>query len=302
MIGFYDNPEEQFAWRKYLTQYTPIGVRVRVSYPYFRTIDKKMPRGTIRAQRGEGAGAVFIVDLDRKDAVPWSQFTRDWDNRKRDALMRQLYNFDCLKTKALFRGVQDMAITCIHMQWLNLEAIDMKRGQPVEYQEEEHRHVDSIKSTPGIVQAVHKNNRIVDLFLFEPIPWMRLPYAVDTSFIKPQFLSSVTNRLSKNGVYEYWKEISPRTIPPGRMSEDGKEYVLDEYIPLEMVQTVCQDVPEEYDERLRCWLGGALFHVVPIRMNHISGTFRPMRRELAGKELPYIVTKEDIEKLEEEEE
>lgn len=310
-IGYWDNAERRTTFRDLLKAYDMYGWKARIKVPF--PMD-----GVLVDQRGEGPGAIFVLQLEPK--ISWFQFcmeagftdtgghpTSSRSEQTADRLFEDLNRLGFIE-----RGQTDY-VTHMWGQWINVELLDLQRGQPVEYVEDDQSgNVASIKSTPGIVQKVVKGkdddwtSSIIELFLVHPISWVRIPRAMDTDYLKPEHVSAWTDRVVVRSTYLNWKEKSPETLPPGNMASDNKEFIFDTPIPLQQVQNFCaltvkvegKQVKNPYggeiDERvLRCWLGAAMFHIVPIVRGH-SGTFRPMRMEVARESIPYVVTKKDI--------
>jgi hypothetical protein len=297
-LGYYDNAERRARWQDILKDYDPAGFRVEIVYPIQATgtIIRQMTIGG-EAQVATQPGAFFLVDLD--ESYNWQDYADNilhGDPQKMHDVYRQLEQFDCL--------TETGDIERLFVQWPDLEAIDIKRGQPLEYVERESgRGIPGTKTTLGIAtkdvyQNPKNNHRIVDFFLLEPLSWYRAPIAIETDFIKPEYLSSFSFGLTVEGAYRDWKNTSPETLPPGRLTEDGNEYLFDHPIPLSEVKRVCDAVPRlEKEDKLRCMLEGSTFHIVPIDQYLTAGVFRPMRVEHAGWVTPFVVTKRDLEDL-----
>lgn len=291
-IGYYDNAERRTTFRDLLKMYDVYGQRAMIMHPIDVT-------GTLVDQRGHGPGAIFILQLDEK-----IMFT-DYLNRigidtpgspKAMALFDDFNRLGFIESYLKPIDYDNSRITHLWAQWKDVILIDMQRGQPVEYVESESTHVASIKSTPGIVQNVVKGDDtldVIELFLVHPVSWVRIPRAMDTDYLKPEHISSWTDRMVVRSTYLNWKEKYPDSLPAGHISTDGKEYVLASPIPLDQVKGICSSTLTDKERILRCWLGAAMFHVVPIVIGH-TGRFRPMRMEVARESIPYVVTRADV--------
>ena len=299
-IGYYDNAERRTTFRDLLKAYDVYGYRAMI----MGQIDAK---GTIVDQRGHGPGAIFVLKLDEPimvvDYVDQLGLTVSGTNIatsvKAKAVVDDLIRLGFVESYLKPMTYENSRITHLWAQWKDVVLIDLQKGQPVEYVESESSHVASIKSTPGIVNKVMvpdhpaAEREIVELFLVHPVSWVRIPRSMDTDYLKPEHVSSWTDRMVVRSTYLNWKEKSQDTLPKGKVSDDGKEYVLDEPIALDDVKGMCSTSLTDAERVLRCWLGAAMFHIVPIVVGH-SGTFRPMRIEVAQDSIPYIVTRKDI--------
>lgn len=296
-FGYFDNPERRVTFQDILRDYDPAGYRVRVTYPLSFT-------GTIIEQMGLGKavpGSFFKVHLD--DPVEWGVYKTAvlrGDEQKSLTVHRQLQQFGCLEDQSSGRSKDPyrQMITCLFVQWQHMIAIDIKKGQPLEYQEGSGQTgLMGQRTTLGIAQSVEKaksGHIIVNFFLLEPLTWVRAPMAIETDFMRPEYVSKYVTALTTDGVYRDWKEKSPGTLPKGTFSEDKEEYVLHDPVLLEEVRPIADTLTGE--DKVRCMLEASLFHVVPIDTAHHSGVFRPMRMEHAGYIIPYIVTKRDVER------
>lgn len=306
-IGYFDNAERRATFRDLLNMYDVYGQRAMIMHP----IDVK---GTIVDQRGHGPGAIFILQLDEKMmfreylegaglVIPGTSLE---SSQKAKALFDDFNRLGFIESYLKPMTYENSRITHLWAQWQHVVLIDVQRGQPVEYVESQSDHVASIKSTPGIVQNVINSpttaslegsvtgpQEVIELFLVHPVSWVRIPRAMDTDYLKPEHVSAWTDRMVVRSTYLNWKEKSPQTLPAGKMSEDGKEYIFESPIKLDDVRGICGSTLTDKERILRCWLGAAMFHVVPIVVGY-SGTFRPMRAEVARESIPYIVTRKDI--------
>lgn len=290
-IGFYDNPAARHWWEKFLVDYSPVGLRVEAEWPI-------KAKGEVIEQKGAGPGAIFLIRLDQK--IPYTTYVNEAGvpEAKWDIVFSDLKNMGCVE-----EGGEHDFVTCIWSQWRFVRLLSFHRGLPASYTEDDPVHVASIKVTNGIVQRAYKftntenhETGVVDFFLFEPLPWYRAPYAIETDALKPEFISAFTDRMVVRSTYTAWYEKDPSTLPPGQMSDDGEEYVLHQPIPLALVKDVANRLIDRDDLKFRFWLGACLFYVLPIDAQYGSGTFRPMREDEAGRHAPYIVAPGEIEK------
>jgi len=296
-LGFYDNPERRARWQDLLRDYSVEGKRVEVEYPVHFT-------GTIIRQMAisESASphALFMVALDKpillKDYLGGIRHTYHGAKPDYTLIERQLYQLGCIDERMGFPVVVNA-----WANWNQMTAISIQRGQPLEY--EEHASSSGVYSsltTLGISQNVYKNPKnghtIVEFFLLEPLSWFRSPQAIETDFLKAEFVSRFTSALTVEGVYRDWKEKSPETLPAGNTSEDGNEYILNEITELSEVARFIKDKSGfEGEDATRAMLEASFFHIIPIDVDHNSGKFRPMRMEHTGYILPYVVTRRDVE-------
>lgn len=283
-LGFYDNPRERSWFEKYLIDYDPAGIWVSFDHPIHG-------KGQILEQKGSGPGAMFTVHLETP--ISFGSYIEqarilggESFKSKIDAIHAQLWNFGLLEP-ANTGDRDDDKVTGIWARWIDLQVIGFKKGLPVTYVEHDPTRVASIKVTYGIVQNAYPKKGgpggIVEMFLLEPLSWFRTPVALPTEYIKPEHVSRHVTHLTREGVYRDWKTHFPGTIPPGHMTEDNEEYILDEPIDLVQVKKLAEKIPDfTPEDRLRFRLEASLFHVLPIDVDHDSGSFKPMRREDTG--------------------
>ncbi len=293
-VGYWDNAERRTTFRDLLKAYDIYGWKARIHRPF--TMD-----GTLVDQRGEGPGAIFVIQL--ADKIKWNDFAKEagWmdSGGYYSGDVGPRFNADLQRLGFIEDDGRDEWVTHMWSQWAYIELLNLQKGQPVEYVENDYEHVSSIKSTPGIVSNViipdHPNagQFIVELFVIHPLSWVRIPRAMDTDYLKPEHISSWTDRILVRSTYLNWKEKFPASLPAGDFSSDKKEFIFNEAIPLDQVKGICKSTLTNEELILRCWLGSAMFHIVPIVYGH-SGTFRPMRKEVARESVPYVVTKKDI--------
>lgn len=292
-LGFYDNAERRARWQDILKDYDPAGYRVKIQYPINRP-------GTIIRQMSIGGeylvatqpGAWFFIELDTPfDWTEYEQTVLRGDRTKAVAVFNQLMQLGC------FDGNGN--ITRIPIQWPHLKALGIRKGQPLEYVEGDESGYGT-KTTLGIAKDVYTNPKndhtIVEFFLLEPLSAFRAPGPIEMDFIKPEFLSRYSLGLTVEGIYRDWNTVSHETIPPGRLSEDGEEYIFDHPVELDQVRNICKIIPNlTPEDRANCVIEGATFHIVPIDATTAAAAFRPMRVEHAGWVAPFVVTKRDLE-------
>ena len=209
-FGFYDNPAARQWWEKFLVDYSPIGLKVEVEWPI-------QAKGEILEQKGAGPGAIMMVKLDQPIHIDNYFRSAHIPEKNWTAIESDLRNMGCIEEHG-----SGEYVGCVWTQWNRTRLLQFHRGLPASYVECEYRHVASIKVTNGIVQKAYKfkntENRethIADLFLFDPLPWYRAPQAIETDALKPEFISSFTDRMVVRSTYLAWKEKSPETLPQG---------------------------------------------------------------------------------------
>jgi hypothetical protein len=283
-LGFYDNPREREWFEKYLIDYDPAGIWVSFDRPIHG-------KGQILEQKGAGPGAFFTIHLETPISFG-SYFQQAYlmripaDQKKMEAaIYHQLWDFGMIEESGT-GDRDDDKVTGIYARWIDTTIIGFKKGLPVTYVEHDSTRVASIKVTYGIVKDVYKTKGgrgIVEMFLLDPLTWYRAPIAIDTDYLKPEHVSKHVTHLTREGVYRDWQTHFPGTIPPGHMTDDKEEYILDEPIDLAQVKEMADKIPNfTPEDRLRFWLEAALFHIIPIDVTHDSGKFKPMRREDSG--------------------
>ena len=283
--GYFDNPEVKKKFGEELARYSPAGVHVD-----FQILQRLPVSGTIISETsqehryGKGAGrsgTFYIVRLDPDYRIHFRNLMKELrlqgDVETQRRLLYDFRNLGCID--------ENHFIQCYWPLWSETDITNLHEGLPVEFIERDDEHISSIKSTPGIISKIHKNftnsdgntSDVIELFLFDPISWMRAPYGIESDLLQEYHLSDYTNRISES-TYDEWKALSPDTLPSG--TKEGTEYVLDDWIELDRVKEFCgEHVEKDFQEQ--CYLGGAMFNVLPLSRNALEGDFRLMRAPVA---------------------
>lgn len=237
--------------------------------------------------------AMYKIDLDRPLKF------QDYVNALSISGNRISAIFDTLNIQ---KCIFDDKVTCIIMPFDAVEILEPKKGTPVEFTLADQVNVASIRVFAGIISKIYKptivqysKSKIVDIFLFDPVP----AYSVDNIFdvdeaVKPHYVSTETRHIGKT-TYEEWKKHSPETCPPSsHYDEHYKIYTLAAPIPLESVKNVCKEMVEaEVEAGLQnkseansamadCLIMSAELQIMPIDLAHTGGgAIRPMRHETA---------------------
>lgn len=185
-----------------------------------------------------------------------------------------IYEFDLLK-----RGCLDPEgnVICddFHAGQLQMDSKRIWPGMIIVF----HDHKMN-KDFPGKVADVRDG--IIYLEVFEPVPFMDAPEAIEPEKIRPGFYSDFTWKIGY-GTYEAMQK-KKFPIPKGNPVEDQEgrrqvpHYVLDEPVPLAMVQEFCQ---KHFKGQPHCLWQALMLFIIPINPSavsqmHSGGTFVPL--------------------------
>lgn len=151
----------------------------------------------------------------------------------------------------------------------------------------------------GRVVKVDGEGRTLTIYVevFEPVPWMDSPDAMDAEKIQPGFFSSMTWKLGP-GTAEAWQK-SKLPMPPGEWlpSTTGRgrhEYLTKEPVPIEAVREMCERF---HPGEAACVTQSLMLYILPIKPvadmpEHRGGYFRPIP-EGAARSGVYLVWRAD---------
>lgn len=105
--------------------------------------------------------------------------------------------------------------------------------------------------------------------MFAPTPFMRAPEAIVPHGIRPGFYSSKTGALGY-GTAQAWEDRRGK-LPKGKWTDDEREYILDEWEDLSIVEDLCR---EYYSNEPHCVWQAMMLYVIPLNIG--KGTFHPM--------------------------
>lgn len=222
-------------------------------------------KGKIVRQGGVGPGALFLMELDKP--IGFERHVRSFGlgEKEAQALYEQMLNDGCLDTEGMIR--------CAWTYWREL-IVEPKKGVLTEYTEDDPEHPQSIINYPGRIAGIEGDIALLELY--EPVSYFGAPGDMVAQKIRKGFYSEETYVLGVDLV-EQWKEHSPSTLPRGRFTEEGIEYVLEKPIKVSDVRALCQ---KHFPFEPGCWWESLVLYVVPIDLMG-SGSFRPMREDLA---------------------
>lgn len=151
----------------------------------------------------------------------------------------------------------------------------LKRGQLVEFDE-------GNISVPGRIVGKDGDDVIL-LEAFTPVPYMEAPNAINSKAIKPGFYSSKTFSIGY-GLRQAFEDANI-PLPPGKLIDNERQYVMDDLMDLSIIQHFCK---QHYPEEGHCIWQGLLLYIIPLNLKgEYTGKFRPLPENMIPSE--YIV-------------
>lgn len=126
--------------------------------------------------------------------------------------------------------------------------------------------------------GVRRNGALLELFT--PTPYLLCPNAIDNSRLQKSFYVEGTYALAY-GTYEAFEiaqeESGEKLIPEGKWDDHQRLYTLKEFLPLSVIEGLCQ---EAYKDEPHCLLQSLILYVVPMHLEledpAYQGTWRPL--------------------------
>lgn len=141
---------------------------------------------------------------------------------------------------------------------------------------------------PGRIVGFTDGNKVALLELFTPTAYMEVPDAVANESVKKGYYSSKTFALGY-GVSQALEDQG-RELPPGKWSDDERQYVLKEWMDISVVEELCR---QHYPDEPHCLWQSLLFYIVPLHLDgQYTGTFHPLPEKVIPAE--WIIRYEDI--------
>lgn len=138
-------------------------------------------------------------------------------------------------------------------------------------------------SIPGRIVGVDLKKKIALLEVFTPLPYMDAPDAIDNASIKKGFYSSKTYSIGYGTRYAF--EDAKVELPPGKLSEDERQYILEDLVDISVIEDFCS---KHYPNDPHCLWMSLLFYIVPIALTgKHKGEFRPLPENMVTSE--YVV-------------
>lgn len=129
-----------------------------------------------------------------------------------------------------------------------------------------------------------RNGALLELFV--PTPYLLCPNAIDNSRLQKSFYVEGTYALAY-GTYEAFEiaqeESGQKLIPPGKWDDHQRLYTLKEFLPLSVIEDLCQ---EAYKDEPHCVLQSLILYVVPMHLELEDPAYQGTWRPLAKNEVP----------------
>lgn len=175
----------------------------------------------------------------------------------------------------------DETVVCMVSPWDLTRIRRLKRGMLVEYAEYagggEWQGTGGKRVWAGRIVGLRDEGRTALLELFEPVTYYRTPDMIVNDEIKPGFYSDSSWAFGY-GLMEAM-EMAGKTddLPPGKWTEDKKEYLLEEPYPIARVQEFCAEHFPDARDRIGFFHALTMF-IVPIEVSG-SGQWHPLRQD-----------------------
>lgn len=184
------------------------------------------------------------------------------------------------------RGCMDLdqRVTCYSFKYeeVRIPSVNLKKGMLVDYAHG-HEGYGMTAGWAGRVVGFEDGRDIVLLELLVPTPFMRLPHSTVTDRIRKGYYSSKVAFMGYGLVQAF--EDNGRQRPMGKMSEDGREYVLTDLMDLSEIETFCA---QHYPEEPHCVYHAMVMYIVPLGKKSetgVEGTFHPLPEAVVDPEV-----------------
>jgi hypothetical protein len=129
-----------------------------------------------------------------------------------------------------------------------------------------------------------KQGKIALLELFSPIPFVQMEGTVSLDDIKAGYASEYTYSLGY-GLAHAWEDARG-SLPEGSWSEDEREFLLKDAMPVSEVEKLCE---ANFPGVNHCVWQALIMYILPVLSDH--GVFRPLPENVVSKD--FVVTVED---------
>lgn len=133
----------------------------------------------------------------------------------------------------------------------------------------------------GKIAGFEDGRSTVLLEILVPTPFLRLPDTTVVERIRKGFYSSKVAFIGYGAVQAF--EDHGHALPPGKMSEDAREYVLNELMDFSEIEQFCT---QHYPEEPHCKYHAMVMYIVPIALKGEStGVFHPLPEAVVDPEV-----------------
>lgn len=166
-------------------------------------------------------------------------------------------------------------VTCAVAPWSQVVIPVLRRGMLVEYAESA-GGIAGLRVWAGRIVGIEREDGVALLELFVPSTFMRTPEAIVPEKIKKGYYSSLSLSFGY-GLHQALEDNEPALVPPGKWTEDEREYVLDQPVELSVIEDFCR---RNYPDEGHCVWHAMLMYICPVRAT--GGAFHPLREDTVG--------------------
>lgn len=171
--------------------------------------------------------------------------------------------------------------------WANQTTIapeDLEKGMLIQFSEGQ-----KPPGWPGRIVGFMEKDKVVLLELFTPQGFMETPDAVANNLaVRKGFYASKTFSLGY-GVAQAFEDQGME-LPPGKWSDDERQYVLKEWMDISTVEDLCK---KHYPDEIHCLLQSIIQYIAPINLTGANtGQFHPLPEKVIPAD--WIIRYEDI--------
>lgn len=174
----------------------------------------------------------------------------------------------------------DDTVTCATF-WASQVYIDPKQleeGMMVEF--EFQRRNQPVETIPGRIVGFIQKDGIALLEVLTPLPYVDSPDAIVSAAIRPGFYSSRTYSIgygTRQGMEDHGF-----VLPPGKLREDERQYVLEDLLDLSVIEEFCT---KNYPKDKHCFWQSLLLYILPITLSgKYAGKWRPLPENVVTAE------------------
>lgn len=174
---------------------------------------------------------------------------------------------------------EDQRVTCYSFKYgdVRIPPDKLKKGMLVDYVHGG-RGYGMTAGWAGRIAGFEDDKNVVLLELLVPTPFIRLPDTTVTEKIRKGFYASKTAFMAYGLVQAL--ELQGQPLPPGKKSDDDREYALDNMMDLAEIETFCA---QHYPGEPHCFYHAMLMYIVPVKAD--EGTFHPLPEAIVDPEV-----------------
>lgn len=174
----------------------------------------------------------------------------------------------------------DDTVTCATF-WANqvvIEPSQLAQGMMVEF--EFQRRNQPVENIPGRIVGFQQNRAIALLEVLTPLAYVDAPDAINSAAIRPGFYSSRTYSIgygTRQGMEDHGYPL-----PPGKLREDERQYVLEDLMDVSVIEKFCN---EKYPKDKHCFWHSLLLYILPINLSgKYAGKWHPLPENVVTPE------------------